>query len=210
MSTEDIFSKYFHENSWRSSESFSGDGSTLEVTRKLANELPILIGKYEITTILDIPCGDFNWMKYVLSQSSIDRYIGGDIVERLTDCNSKKYEDKNISFQHLDIINDKLPKVNLVIVRDCFIHLSLQQISKSLANIKRSGSKYILLTQSPGCKENIDISPGHGALRNFFIPPFGFPPPLDMIYEGTFWSMGYTGYSIKCMYLWKISDIKVD
>lgn len=47
------------------SESKSGGGSTISSTTTLRHFLPIFFQKYNIKTILDIPCGDYNWMKMV-------------------------------------------------------------------------------------------------------------------------------------------------
>ena len=47
----------------------------------------------KITSVLDIPCGDFNWMQKV-DLSNIE-YIGADIVEELIKKNIEIYEGKN-------------------------------------------------------------------------------------------------------------------
>ena len=43
-------------------ETYSGPGSLLQNTGNLINELNIFIKEYNIKSIVDIPCGDFNYM----------------------------------------------------------------------------------------------------------------------------------------------------
>lgn len=58
-STEGIFTKIYKENYWSGKSSVSGQGSDLEQTQTIVKELPILLNDLKISTMLDIPCGDF-------------------------------------------------------------------------------------------------------------------------------------------------------
>jgi hypothetical protein len=60
MELSEKFKKIFANNEWGGSESRSGTGSSLDITKRLRMELPFLFLKYDIKSILDIPCGDFN------------------------------------------------------------------------------------------------------------------------------------------------------
>jgi hypothetical protein len=71
------FTDIYHKNIWENEESVSGPGSTLEYT--VRDALPTVLDTYSIKTIFDAPCGDFNWMKYVVKGTNI-KYTGGDIV----------------------------------------------------------------------------------------------------------------------------------
>jgi hypothetical protein len=86
MSLLDKFTEIYNNNGWCSPESRSGNGSELKNTIKLRSELPYLFVKYNIKSILDIPCGDFNWMKEV-DLTNIE-YKGADIVESLINLNN--------------------------------------------------------------------------------------------------------------------------
>lgn len=79
QSPRDIFSRYWSSNHWRNAESRSGDGSTLAYTARLREQLPLLISRYRVRSMLDLPCGDFNWFRHVELPASVD-YIGADIV----------------------------------------------------------------------------------------------------------------------------------
>ncbi|NBO28678.1 MAG: hypothetical protein EBV10_05470, partial [Synechococcaceae bacterium WB6_1A_059] len=82
----DIFNYYYINNFWGDSESVSGPGSTLAYTENLRAELPKLVEELEVTSILDSPCGDYNWFRMIEWNSEI-AYIGGDIVESLVSRN---------------------------------------------------------------------------------------------------------------------------
>ncbi|HEV8722667.1 MAG TPA: hypothetical protein VGW77_18770 [Candidatus Binatia bacterium] len=59
----------------------SGPGSSLFQTATVRAALPGVIQQFGVKSMLDIPCGDFNWMKEVTLD--VDRYIGGDIIKQL-------------------------------------------------------------------------------------------------------------------------------
>jgi hypothetical protein len=119
---ETIFNNIYKNNAWNSKESVSGSGSTLNQTKKIRKVLPKLIQDFKINSILDIPCGDFNWMKEI---SLNIKYIGADIVDTLTQ-NNKKYENNLTHFLTLDATLDRLPKTDLIICRDCLVHFSFK------------------------------------------------------------------------------------
>ncbi len=66
---------------WGKVESLSGPGSSLEQTSTVRILLPYIFTKYNVQTILDLPCGDFNWMQKVDLGSC--EYIGADIIQHL-------------------------------------------------------------------------------------------------------------------------------
>src|SRR5262249_12081701 len=135
-------------NSWANSESVSGDGSDLTQTQVIRKEIEKLVGDLGIRTMLDAPCGDYYWMRTL--NLNLQRYIGADIVPALVRENQEKYGSDTVSFEHLDITRDELPRSDLILCRDCLVHLPLQPALDALRNFKRSGSKYLLTTTYPG------------------------------------------------------------
>src|SRR6266446_2969208 len=83
------FTLIYKKGVWVDDESRSGGGSNLYATAKIRKAIPVLIDKYRIRSILDIPCGDFFWFKEM--SLPIERYIGGDIVQPLIEEISAKY-----------------------------------------------------------------------------------------------------------------------
>ncbi len=195
---KETFTKIYTDNLWASTESKSGSGSELGNTEVLRQELLVLLKKYKIQSMLDIPCGDFNWMKEVdLSEVA---YMGADIVEQLIESNNIKYTDK--TFSVLNLIEDDLPKVDLVFVRDCLGHLSNENVLKALENIKRSGSKYLLATSFTKWSQNPDIVDGGWKCINLMIAPF-YMNPMYLINEDC--KEGYPHYNDKCMLLFDLT-----
>lgn len=203
-STEDVFTEIYRGNVWGGKDSVSGMGSDVHQTRIITRELPILFNTLNISTILDIPCGDFHWMKNI-DLKKID-YTGADIVKELIQENSGKYERNNLRFQYLDLIKDKLPKVDLVFSRDCLVHFSFADIFLVLDNLCNSQSKYFLTTTFTDIKDNHDIVTGQWRTLNLEIMPFMLPKPLKLIIEGCTEDNG--AYEDKSLGLWKIADIR--
>ena len=81
---KEIFEKIIKENSWSRgrTESPCGPGSSIKYTENLRLHFPLLVEKFNIKSILDAPCGDFNWMKLVVPTLDVD-YTGADIVSVL-------------------------------------------------------------------------------------------------------------------------------
>lgn len=201
--SKELFTKYYKENTWMGKESVSGPGSDYEQTKYLVPELQYLLKLFNIKSILDVPCGDFNWMKNI-DLNGIN-YTGGDIVSEIVKKNNKRYKKSNIGFELIDIVNDTLPQNDLVIVRDCLVHLPNKDVIAALKNIKQSKSKYLLTTNFfwRSLQNNKDISVGAWRRINLQQSPFNFPSPEYAIIEGNIQSNDRD----KTMSLWQIKDI---
>ena len=210
-----FFQRIYHENLWQSAESVSGEGSAVWVCQPLIEQLPILLGKYEIGSMLDIPCGDFNWMSYVPFPKGF-HYIGADVVPELIEETQKRHGNGGREFCVLDLVNDELPPVDLLFVRDLFIHLSLAVCRKAIENIARANFKYAMFTHDPISVRypptgNIEIERAQGGANFEFRPvsmmlaPFGFPASIDHITEHLDHSPGWHGQ--KQVALWTKEQI---
>ena len=111
------------------------------------------------------------------------KYIGADVVPELIARNRRIHWDKDRSFVVLDVTSNELPTVDVILCRDCFIHLSFKQIHAAIANFKRSNSKFLLATTHATVQENTDIRPGGWRSVNLTRPPFNFPQPSQLIIE---------------------------
>ena len=202
---KEVFEKIYNSNFWGSGESKSGLGSQIDSTKAIRESLPKLFEKYDIKSILDAPCGDYNWMKNV-NKTGIE-YTGVDIVPKIIRENNRNFKDKNTSFKVIDITSDKIPKVDLIICRDCLQHLSHKNVKKALRNFKDSGSKYLLVTNYPWTLENYDIKNGDFNPLNLSQKPFRLPLlPVEKIKE----SNSHGNCSDKYLYLYKLEDIDID
>ncbi len=204
VSTKEVFTEIYNSNHWKSSESISGPGSEIKQTESLINDLGKLLIDMNIVSVLDLPCGDFNWMQKV-DLSKID-YVGADIVEELIKRNTRNNKDKkNLKFIVLDLITDPLPKSDLIIVRDCLVHLSYKDINSAIKNIRSSGSKYLLTTTFTNYRPNHNIATGSWRPLNLQEKPFNFSPPILIINEN--YTEGNGEYKDKSMALWDINKI---
>jgi hypothetical protein len=199
---EDLFTNFFCENKWGGTESFSGQGSDLFQTAVIRRQLPALCRELKIRSMLDIPCGDFNWMQHV--DLGTIAYTGADIVSELIAHNSR-YELPNTRFCNLNLLKHKLPKVDLIFCRDCLVHFSFRDAFAALHNVCESGSTYLLTTTFASDRRNQDIPTGSWHPLNLESLPFSFPPPIKLINEGCTQSSG--AYSDKSLGLWNIADI---
>jgi hypothetical protein len=202
MSPEEAFTYIFRRNAWKGTHSYSGGGSDLVQTRKIIAELPDLIKEFRIGSILDLPCGDFFWMRHVDLNGV--RYIGGDIVSELI-LRNKQYETEGVVFESMDLLTSHLPKVDLVFCRDCLVHFSYKDIFRALDNISSSGSELLLTTTFPRHNPNQDIQTGEWRTLNLELDPFRLPKPLRLLEEGCTQTGGYTDKSLG---LWRISDLR--
>jgi hypothetical protein len=177
------FTKTYKFNLWKGKESVSGPGSSIFQTKTIRQEIPLLVERLNVKTMMDAPCGDFHWMSQV--NLPVDLYIGVDIVDELISINDSKYGNSTRKFVSLDITKDTLPQVDLILCRDCLVHLSFADSWLALRNFKRSGSKYLLTTTFPHVKKNRDITTNGTNWRplNLQLPPYDLPNPLQIIDE---------------------------
>ncbi len=198
---EEVFTQIYKTGGWRSRESASGPGSTIQVTATVRKLIPDLIKRYNINTLLDIPCGDFNWMKEV--DLSEIRYIGADLVADLISENERNYPVSNICFTQLDLIQDSLPTADLILTRDCLVHLSFDDGKAALENIRNSKSTWLLTTTFPAIETNKEIKTGDFRKINLRKEPFNFPPPKEIYSE----NHEIATNPNKCLGLWRIEDL---
>jgi len=185
-STKERFELIYKTNFWSSKESVSGLGSELKNTINIKKEIINIISHYKIRSILDAPCGDFNWIKDILNDEV--NYFGGDIVKNLIIENLQKNKKKNITFKELDITSDPLPNVDLMLCRDCLIHLSYKKINLFFQNSKKSNIKFLLLTSYKFKNQQIkiinsDIPDGEFREIDMSEPPFLLPEPIIKILD---------------------------
>jgi len=170
------FSLIFKKNLWSDSESVSGSGSNVLATESIRRELPRLIKNYQIHNILDIPCGDFNWMKFVLHDvNDLDvKYTGVDIVSEIVDLNNNKYSNNKIEFLVADVCKDTFQNTDLLLVRDLLIHFSYKDIDSFLKNISKIKYKYLLINTHIVRESflNTDINTGEYRKVDLFSHPF--------------------------------------
>ncbi|MFZ0888802.1 MAG: class I SAM-dependent methyltransferase [Candidatus Binataceae bacterium] len=200
----DVFRDIYRYNLWGGGESRSGQGSTLQSTVSVRAQLPGIIRRFGIRTMLDAPCGDFHWMSRV--PLGLDLYIGGDIVPEVIESNRRLYDTDSgrRRFRVLDITRNPIPKVDLIFCRHCMIHVPLAEAQRCLNNFRRSGSTYLMATTVPDCKLNRDIRSGGFRPLNLQLAPFLLPEPLAQIHDAVIIEGRSQGDG--WLYMWKLND----
>ena len=130
--------------------------------------------------------------------------IGADIVNDIIVKNKKKFNDKQITFKRMDLTKEKIPKADLFICRDFLFHLSYEDIYMFLKNLKKSNSKYLLISSHYKNEkiENInkDIHSGDFRKIDIFQPPFNFSNNYLTVIDD------YCDNAKKYLYLFKRKD----
>jgi SAM-dependent methyltransferase len=199
----DIFERIIDRNGWRDPESKSGTGSNLKQTENLRRELPALLQRLEVRTLLDAPCGDFFWMQHV-DLRGID-YIGVDIVDDLVQRCQEMHGRSDRRFVRGNILTDELPVADAILSRDCLSHLSNEHVWRVLQNFRSSGAQYLLATTYPPRRRNWDIVTGRWRPINLCLPPFVLPEPLFAITEGsTEW---HNRFGDKTLAVWHLPSL---
>ncbi len=181
-SSEEVFSQIHRENAWGDESSVSGGGSNLVESEAIRAVLPGLVRELGVRTFLDAPCGDFFWMRHVEMPGV--HYVGVDVVAKLIEENRAKFASASRDFLHRDLTKDPLPPADLILCRDCLIHLSYGHAREVLRNFKSTRARYLLTTHFPDVAENHDIVTGSYRPINLERAPFDFPPPLRVLREG--------------------------
>lgn len=201
---EQIFTEIFERNSWGGKESLSGTGSDREQTQVLVKRLSRLFRDLGTKTLLDIPCGDYHWLR--LLDVPRMQYVGADVVKEMILQNRRTYERENVHFRCLDLTKDPLPKADLILCRDCLVHFSYSDIALALHNICESDATYLLTTTFTQRMSNYDIPTGKWRPLNLALPPFDFPAPHVVINEECSEDNGR--YPDKSLALWELSDVR--
>jgi hypothetical protein len=175
-----VFQKIYNENYWGGQESRSGPGSTLGYTKPLRRKLARCLKERNVKTLLDAPCGDFNWMRHVRLPPGTN-YLGADIVPELISSLQKTYCGGSRCFKLIDIVDGSLPEADLWLCRDALFHLPNRDIETVLANFANSSISYLLTTTFDFPKCNDDVEPGGFRPINLRVAPFSLPAPLSRI-----------------------------
>ena len=164
-------------------ESASGPGSMLQAARPCLELLDQTIRDLAISSIVDMGCGDWNWMHQArwFGEGWPVRYCGWEAHEELVERLNRTYARPGVDFTLTDATQAELPSVDLVICRDILFHMPMKMARKLVKKI-RANARYLLTTTYPAMTENEGPSvylpiPGWGFYPiNMDIAPFGLEP----------------------------------
>jgi len=151
-------------------------------------------------SLFDVPCGDMQWMPYVLNARSDILYTGADIVPDIITYHQQKFKTlKHAKFVEYDIVSVPLNhSYDIILVRDLFQHLWMMDVMTALKHISESGSKFLLATTFPDTVVNVDVDKsalgGRKSSYNLEQPPFSLESPVCSSYD----------WNIEHISLWKL------
>lgn len=182
-SREAVFTQVYQSAGWGSAESGSGTGSELRATAEVRERLPGLLSRLGATSMLDAPCGDLNWMRHV--ELPVRNYYGVDIVPSVITENRQRFGHAHRRFAVADLTRDKLPRADVILCRDCIVHVSFEDAALILENFRATGATWLLLNTYPEVDRNRNqFTGGNWRRLNFRLPPFNFPEPVESFPDG--------------------------
>jgi hypothetical protein len=190
-----LFTRVYQDNIWGDSETRSGPGSRKDSGSVVASieALTMAYDQFNVRTMSDIPCGDFNWIERFLDSRPELQYAGYDIVEQIIRKNRDRI--RNRSFSVLNIVDETPPRTDLIFCKDLLNHLKYADVRNAISRMKASGSVFLLATNNFGYG-NEDLPAGlHGGesrLLDIVAAPLNFAPPI--------WNTHYLG-------LWRLADL---
>jgi 2-polyprenyl-3-methyl-5-hydroxy-6-metoxy-1,4-benzoquinol methylase len=201
LSLQQRFQRIHDTNLWGAAESVSGLGSEIDATAALGTGLPLLLKRLGATSLLDAPCGDAGWI------ASVDlgaRVVGIDIVPDLIEALRARAAGGEIKGEyHLaDITADVLPCCDVVLCRDCLVHLSFANIARAVENFRRSGASWLITTTFPELQQNRDCEDGDWRALNFERVPFDWGAPAELLNENCTEAGG--GWRDKSLGVWRL------
>jgi len=198
------FTAIYERNGWGDEESVSGPGSTLARAADYLNDLLAMLDAFGVRSLVDAPCGDFNWMRRVVAARPLE-YTGVDIVQELIAGRARADAGPGRHFLCLDMTRGELPRADLILCRDGLVHLSFADARAALRNFKRSGSRLLLATTFVDRTRNRDVRTGGWRPLNLQAAPFHLPSPIALIDEQCRHSGGL--YRDKHLGLWALDAI---
>lgn len=179
----DLFSRYYRENVFGDPESRSGFGSSWAATAAVRRELPRIVRTYGISTILDIPCGDWAWMQHVEPGLELAGYCGAEVVPELVEALRVEHARPGRTFVVADAVFGTLPAAELILSRDLLIHLPNSYGVRALGNFCSAGATWLLSTTYPTVDHNEDVHLGGFRPVNLCLPPFNLHKPIELFKE---------------------------
>lgn len=192
-------------NHWAGAHSPSGPGASLDQTAAIRETLPALCDRLCVKTLLDLPCGDCSWMSTIALAGVT--YVGADLLPEIIEANARHALPGRREFRVLDLLASSLPRTDLVLCRDCFVHFAFADIARAVTNLRASGSTWLLTTTFPGQSDNVDIRTGDWRPLDLQRAPFDWPPPVELINERCTESGGL--FADKSLGLWRVADLPI-
>ena len=176
-SVASVFTSIYNNKVWTAAGGGSGAGSTIAYTIGARHILNAVVSAHNITSIADVPCGSFHWMRVFMKNHSEIEYTGIDVVD--LGLAAQHAGDANLHFLTGDISAVyPLPAVDLVLSRDALQHLPYDLIFGTLRNVRKADPRFFLVGSYPkAAAGNADIPIGEYFPIDLARPPFSLGAP---------------------------------
>jgi SAM-dependent methyltransferase len=183
LSRSELFDSVYREEMWVGTDrQLSGFGSIGSHADEYVSYVRGFVREHAVGSILDVGCGDFGIGSKICS--AVSKYVAADVSKVIIERNRVEFAFlENTRFECIDVCADALPKVDLITIREVLQHLSNDDVEAALANLERSGARFVLVTEHQPAPDvlvapNIDKPRGPN-IRNPFgsgvyiaLPPF--------------------------------------
>jgi hypothetical protein len=180
---EAVFTQIFNARggTWGGIETASGSGSDLAATVRIRRELPTMLRRLGIRSMVDAPCGEMNWMRRL--EYKFESFVGIDVVPAIIRALKEESWPGWYHFQVGNLATDILPRADLVFCRDCLVHLPFERIAAATRLFKQAGFLYVIATTFPMRSANQDCRLGLWRPLNMSVEPFCWMEPLLLLPE---------------------------
>jgi SAM-dependent methyltransferase len=187
----DTFSRIYGDETWTDKlpdMPRSGRGSLYEHSRSVVQFVEDSIERGDVTSIVDVGCGDLTYMSKIAPVvSGAVAYVGYEIVPELV------AEHQRLPWGEFRFGDVTAPgfraDADLVIVKDVLFHLDDEQVGAALANLAASNWRFLLLTSTDNeTNEGRTFDRWHFAPLNLLLPSYSLEPSerLERIDGGAF------------------------
>ena len=197
LSVVETFRNIYRTKAWGDNgEPFcSGGGSSGPASEQYCAFVIKFIRDHQVQSIVDLGCGDYAVGKRIVDASGV-RYIGIDVVPELIEHHKSTVTDPRVSFQRADITNNPLPSADLCLIRQVLQHLSNDEITRVLTNL-RNFSQILISEDIPVHPKSFNRDKPHGPdVRSYYgsgvyVERAPFSTPVAEL-----WELPLTGSSL--------------
>lgn len=132
---EESFTKIYDKKIWGGG---SGTGSKMSRNnQKYIDVLQSVLDGYEIKTVCDVGCGDWEFTQHI--DFGDRKYLGIDCVKSVIEANKIKFKRKNVKFEHRVIGDSYIPEgYDIVIIKDVIQHWTDEDIINYFTKIVKN------------------------------------------------------------------------
>ena len=160
-----IFSETCARGSWGDDGNGSGGAFTLEYTERTRALIELLVYKYDVDVLVDVPCGHMAWMPEALdrifSSKPNFKYLGLDIVPSVIQSIIKRFEKaKRMHFRIflILVLVQSHAKAKLLFLAEMLCSMSLELVIKALQSFSRSNIDCLFIVSYHGVDELKNIT----------------------------------------------------